>query len=173
MMIIDKARKIISIILLLCGMLTIFIFSTMDGERSTNTSKSIIEISPNDLNREAYGENELDQKMREQNVLTVRMNKKIRKIAHFFEFCVLSMIIVFTLNSFNLNGQKSYIIALMFAFLYACTDELHQFFISGRDARFLDVIIDSTGGAFGLAIYAAVTELFVEIKEKLFTKTKM
>ena len=60
MMIIDKARKIISIILLLCGMSAIFIFSTMDGERSTNTSKSIIEISPNDLNREAYGENELD-----------------------------------------------------------------------------------------------------------------
>ena len=111
--------------------------------------------------------------MRKLNFFTVIMNKRIRNIVHFFDFCVLSMVLVFTLNSFNLNGQKSYIIALMFVFLYACTDELHQFFISGRDARFLDVIIDSTGGAFGLAIYAAVSELFVEIKEKLFTKTKM
>ncbi len=170
MMTIANARKLISIFLLLCGMSAIFIFSTMDGESSTNTSKSIIEISPSDLNQEAYNEQKLNQKMDEENVLTARMNKRIRKIAHFIEFCILSIILLFTMNSFDLKGVKSYIIAIVIVFLYACTDELHQFFISGRDARFLDVIIDSIGGGFGLAIYAAISELCIELKEKVFQK---
>ena len=173
MMAIDKIRKIVSVILLLCGMAVIFMFSTMDGEQSTNTSKSIIEISPNDLNQEAYGENELSQKMDEENILTIRMNKRIRKVAHFIEFCILAMALVFALNSFNLNGFKSYLLALMLVFAYACTDELHQLFVSGRDARGLDVIVDTLGGACGLVLYAAISELCIEIKERIFSKTKM
>ena len=163
---INKTRKIISIILLLFGMAFVFMFSAMDGDTSTKTSKSIVELSPEDINKDAYTEHEMKQKMREENKLTVLINKRIRKTAHFVEFCVLAIIVIFTLKSFNMRGHKAYLFALILVFIYACTDELHQLFISGRDARFLDVMIDSLGGILGCMIYAAVSELLVEINEK-------
>ena len=36
--------------------------------------------------------------------------------------------------------------------LYAITDELHQLFINGRSGNFIDVLIDSVGGAIGIAV---------------------
>ena len=41
----------------------------------------------------------------------------------------------------------------LICFLYACSDEIHQSFISGRDGNFLDVIIDSIGYLFGIFLY--------------------
>lgn len=35
--------------------------------------------------------------------------------------------------------------ALAAAFLYACSDEFHQWFVPGRNAWWLDVVIDTTG----------------------------
>ncbi|MEN6409159.1 MAG: VanZ family protein, partial [Anaerolineaceae bacterium] len=35
--------------------------------------------------------------------------------------------------------------ALAAAFLYACSDEYHQWFVPGRNAWWLDVVIDTTG----------------------------
>ncbi|MEY4385054.1 MAG: hypothetical protein RLY20_337 [Verrucomicrobiota bacterium] len=40
--------------------------------------------------------------------------------------------------------------ALAAVFLYACTDEIHQIFVPGRGAAFLDVLLDTLGGALGL-----------------------
>ena len=37
-------------------------------------------------------------------------------------------------------------LAILFVFLYACTDEFHQLFIEGRSGRFRDVLIDTAGG---------------------------
>ena len=37
----------------------------------------------------------------------------------------------------------------MLSFLYACSDEFHQFFIAGRSAQFTDVMIDTCGALIG------------------------
>ena len=166
----DKIKKIISIVLLASGMFFIFMFSAMDGEMSTKASKSIIELSPEDINQDAYNEMEINQKLEKENNLTIRINKRLRKFAHFIEFCILAIIITFAVNSFGIKGYKCYLLAIMSVFIYACMDEFHQFFISGRDARMLDVFIDVLGGTLGCTIYAAFSELFVEIEERLIKK---
>ncbi|MDX1952264.1 MAG: VanZ family protein [Verrucomicrobiota bacterium] len=42
--------------------------------------------------------------------------------------------------------------ALLVTALYACTDELHQAFVPSRLGSPLDVVIDTVGGALGLAL---------------------
>ena len=161
-----KIRKIISIILVLIGMTVIFMFSNMNGEKSTNTSKSLIEVTEDDINQEMYKDDSLDAKMKEEKRLTSVMNKRIRKVAHFTEFCILAIVIVFAIESFGIKGYKAFIVAFFIILIYACSDELHQFFISGRDARDKDIIIDTLGGILGCIIYAAVSELYYDIKNK-------
>lgn len=42
--------------------------------------------------------------------------------------------------------------SILFCFIYACSDEIHQLFLSGRSARILDTFIDSIGGFSGISI---------------------
>ena len=42
--------------------------------------------------------------------------------------------------------------AFLIVVAYACTDELHQLFISGRSASIIDVLIDATGGFIAIFI---------------------
>ena len=46
--------------------------------------------------------------------------------------------------------------AEIFCAFYACTDELHQYFVPGRSCRFFDVCVDSTGAFFGGLLFSAV-----------------
>jgi VanZ family protein len=46
--------------------------------------------------------------------------------------------------------------ALIVVFAYACTDELHQSFVPGRQGAVHDVLLDTLGGALGLlAVWCA------------------
>jgi VanZ family protein len=48
-------------------------------------------------------------------------------------------------------------VAWMLAVGYACTDELHQFFVPGRHASWLDIaLFDAPGAALGIATRFAI-----------------
>lgn len=71
----------------------------------------------------------------------------IRKLAHFFEYFILTILLIITFQEFynvNLNILK-YIIVLIISLLVALSDELLQYFIEGRGSSFIDVIIDFSG----------------------------
>ena len=51
---------------------------------------------------------------------------------------------------------KPYLFTMVFCYLYACTDEIHQLFIQGRSGSFTDTIIDFIGCLFGLIIIKLV-----------------
>lgn len=55
-------------------------------------------------------------------------------------------------------------ISIIFSFLYACTDELHQIFVPGRSAQFRDILIDTLGASFGATITYLTIKLFAKIK---------
>ena len=77
----------------------------------------------------------------------------IRKCAHMFVYFVLSiltMLLMFTYETCPLRFKS--FISLLVSFLYACSDELHQFFVGGRSASFRDVLIDSTGACIGILL---------------------
>lgn len=72
----------------------------------------------------------------------------IRKLAHFTEF--------FILGVFVFRIGLSFWTAFLTIFLYALSDELHQYFVPGRQAAFLDVCIDSLGGILSLSLMRSV-----------------
>ncbi|QGU95832.1 VanZ family protein [Clostridium bovifaecis] len=71
----------------------------------------------------------------------------VRKAAHFMEYFILYMLIFNALRD-EVPLKNGLIISLIATFLYACSDEMHQIFIPGREGRFKDVLIDTSGGVF-------------------------
>lgn len=83
------------------------------------------------------------------------LNHAARKCAHFTEYLVLGLL---ALRAF-VYGRRvrpwMLLSALALSAVYAASDELHQVFVGGRTPSPWDVLIDSSGSAFGLALAAA------------------
>ncbi|WP_179632138.1 VanZ family protein [Clostridium peptidivorans] len=75
----------------------------------------------------------------------------VRKAGHFTEYFILYVLLFHALED-NYSLKQSLIISLAITFLYACSDEFHQIFIPGREGRFRDVLIDTSGGIFALIL---------------------
>ncbi|HZT73575.1 MAG TPA: VanZ family protein [Terriglobales bacterium] len=81
-------------------------------------------------------------------------NEPFRKLCHFSVYLILGLI---TYRALALDrGPRfrfsSALGSLLFVFLYASSDELHQSFVPGRGVEFSDVLLDTLGAAIGLAI---------------------
>ncbi|MBE6070500.1 MAG: VanZ family protein [Clostridium butyricum] len=74
-----------------------------------------------------------------------RTNFMLRKFAHFLEYMILA---IFMSNVMNIyfDRKKSIIVTMSLVFLYACSDEIHQLFVEGREGAVRDVLIDTAGG---------------------------
>ena len=66
---------------------------------------------------------------------------------------VLGITLISFLREFSIPILKLLLISIFLAFLYACSDEIHQLFIVGRTGRVLDVIIDTLGASTGVFSY--------------------
>ena len=77
------------------------------------------------------------------------MSFPVRKTAHITEYLVFYCTVRFGLHFTYqpLNMKRRLLTALAIVFLYACTDEFHQYFVLDRSARITDVIIDSIGSS--------------------------
>jgi len=84
----------------------------------------------------------------------------IRKYAHMFEYlCLgLSSFLFFFEACFRRRRRAlcTLAAALLFCFLYACSDEWHQSFVPGRAGRFTDVLIDSAGYCAGIFLLTLI-----------------
>jgi VanZ family protein len=56
--------------------------------------------------------------------------------------------------------------ALVMAFLYACTDEIHQIFVPDRGPGVKDVMIDTAGALAGIVIYLLVSRIAGAVRKK-------
>jgi VanZ family protein len=72
-------------------------------------------------------------------------NFVVRKCAHFLEYMILALLVLNVLKLY-FNMRQVIIITIIFVFLYACSDEIHQLFVSGREGAIRDVVIDTCGG---------------------------
>lgn len=144
-------NKKIKWILVIAWMVVIFWFSNQPAAISDEKSKSVIYVF------KTLGLN-LD------SILGDLANFIVRKVAHFTEYMIL-YILLFRALTENLKFKKSLMISVLIVFLYACSDEIHQYFILGRTARIRDVIIDTCGGTFAL--------ILVYFKEKSLLKEKL
>ncbi len=70
----------------------------------------------------------------------------LRKLAHIFEYLILTSLLHRAVKgSFNMNARRIFIYTVLFAFLYAVSDEIHQYFVPGRSCTVKDVLIDTIG----------------------------
>ena len=68
------------------------------------------------------------------------------KIFHFIEFFFLGLLIKFSLHERDISNQKAIVfMTLIFGFSFACIDELHQSFVSGRECSTEDLLFDFLG----------------------------
>src|SRR5258708_28754598 len=71
---------------------------------------------------------------------------EIRKAAHITEFGVFSIAVFHGVRGGRYGWRPAWaLITLLIAMTYAGLDEMHQAFVPLREARFRDVLIDSTG----------------------------
>lgn len=94
------------------------------------------------------------------------INYPIRKAAHMTEYAMLGILAFFCLMGYEKCKGKAYWLALVLAFLYAGTDEVHQLFVAGRAGRFSDVCIDTAGAAIGLLLIYLVRKIIGKHCEK-------
>lgn len=90
----------------------------------------------------------------------------VRKCAHFTEFTVLAVLFFNMYNSFFIRLKKISCLCAGSYFLVAVTDEVIQYFVPGRACQFTDVLIDFSGGTFGLALSIALCLIFRKSKSK-------
>ena len=90
----------------------------------------------------------------------------VRKTAHFTEYAILGALFYLNFKQLTkLNRHpKKILLPIIFSFLYACTDEIHQIFVPGRSAQFRDILIDTLGATFGCLLIHALLTLFTKLK---------
>ena len=161
-----KQRKIGILVTLLAALAVmgmIFAFSAQTGEESDELGASVIEprvaaIYPH------Y--DQLSPAARQSLLDTVTFI--VRKLAHFSEFGLLGLLLAAHIHLVRWQRpmKGSALLAWGVATLYACTDELHQMFVSDRSPELRDVGIDSAGALCGVLVMAACFALWAHRKAR-------
>lgn len=127
-------------------MLTIFFFSHDSGMTSTKKSNQVILGVSNFF---STTELSLEQKEKLMSYLIV----PVRKSAHFIIYLILGILIISNFKEYFYLKRSFIFLSIALAFLYACSDEVHQLFISGRSGQFSDVLLDTVGAGVGCFLY--------------------
>lgn len=140
-------RKVLSTILVILWMFTIFYFSHQQGTGSSGMSKKVSNIIINifDINNEMTQE--------EKEVAVEKIEPVIRKLAHYAIYIVGGILIINCAHAYGVHSKNAIIYSAIFGVAYAVSDEVHQLFINGRSGRIEDVIIDSIGIFTGITVY--------------------
>lgn len=134
-----KIHKIISVILLVAVMVTIFVLSHQDGTESSQTSGFVT-----NLLSIVFGDNVPEE--------------LVRTFGHFSEFAALGFLMLNCIYAFRL--QLKPVISALLSWGYAWTDEIHQIFVDGRAFQISDLMVDLAGiitGTFVMFILLKIT----------------
>lgn len=88
------------------------------------------------------------------------IHRHVRKFAHFFIYLFLGSVLKNALTVSGIKGWKAVGWAIGLAFIYALTDEAHQYFVPGRMFLLTDVVIDTLGATVGVVFYSILNFLF-------------
>lgn len=138
-------KKVLKFILIVICMLCIYNFSSDNSKESAQKSNMVIikiaSIFEKDLNAE-----------KKQKFIN-KYSFLVRKAAHFTIYFILGILLISFFKEFSLVNYKSMGLAILIAFLYACSDEFHQVFVNGRSGEFKDIMLDTLGAFCGIILY--------------------
>ena len=153
------ARLVFAILTIIC-MVGIFMFSMDNSDASSDKSNSITETAVEVLVKDYDTFSPA-----KQHDIFNEFDHIIRKLAHFTIFSALGFCASMTVGKRPAFSKKS-LFTLLFCSIYACTDELHQYFVPGRACRFTDVLIDTGGALTGMAVSLIIIGIFFWIKNQ-------
>lgn len=134
----------LSAVLAAAWMAVIFLFSAQQDTQSAAVSSGVSYRIASGWDR-LFG---LEMSEEELQAQALRIDYPVRKGAHMSEYGILALLFFALVSFFRWAPAKSScLLALVLAFLYACTDEFHQRFVPGRSGSFTDVMIDTSGAA--------------------------
>ncbi len=92
----------------------------------------------------------------------------IRKLAHVGEYAVLAALLYRLVRVDAEKGwhPRSAFISVLLGALYAASDELHQFFVPGRQASVYDWLLDVSGVGLGMSATYVLIRLFAGKKQR-------
>ena len=157
-----RHQRPLLLLLLVLQMTLIFTMSSFGSDSSNAQSNQIIhvlhQVFPNLSNDHSF--------FGVSNLVFI-----VRKAAHFTEYAILGLLFFLVYRAYfvkltnakfsnaKFSNAKFLFFALCSSFLYACTDELHQLFVSGRSGQFTDVLIDTLGALFGCLLLLMIRRL--------------
>ena len=173
MIILKKINFVISLLFVIVWMVVIFIFSEMPSDESNMNSKKIVNKIIQGTIETSAQDNKSEKKanitIKKQNEVVNNYNIIFRKIAHASVYFVLCLFVINLILQIKKKLKLNLIIiAVLFCFIYACTDEYHQLFVEGRSGQFLDVAIDTGGAVFGSIMFYFAYKLY---KKKIAKST--
>jgi VanZ family protein len=144
----------------------IFTISSEKGSQSARMSQQIIiqgihvietitHVEITVLNNQSYAE---------------VLNTAIRKLGHILEYTILAIAVECLLYLYKVRGRRLRILCFALCFIYACSDEFHQLFISDRSGKYIDVLIDSAGIIIGIGSFYVLLQVFKWCKSICFSK---
>ncbi len=148
-----KLKRVIYTILLIIWMLVIFLFSNQTASKSQSASDKVASDIVDVV--EVVTKNDIKESKKESIIENTRFI--VRKTAHFTLYFILGIIVYLLLTSYNVKRPILY--SILFCLLYACSDEIHQLFSSGRTAKVMDVCIDTFGSSVAIIIFSTITKL--------------
>lgn len=97
----------------------------------------------------------------EKTAVIEKISPPVRSLAHAFEFFVLALLVGALVYTFAFKSVflKQISITLTACFLCACADEIHQYFVPGRTADILDILVDVAGALVGCGFLIAAALL--------------
>lgn len=131
-------NKKTSLILLIVWLAVIFVFSNMNGDRSSDLSKNFI-LSI--LGDSTFSKDSFD-----------IVHLIVRKLAHIIEYFILC-ILTYNYLRFYIHKEKYlYLLSLLFCFICSSLDEVHQLVVNGRSGKITDIFIDGLGIVLSLIV---------------------
>ncbi len=134
-------KRIVYLTLTLICMITIFMFSSENGEESQNRSDATFTNTIINNTMKVFPNSNRD-KVENLAVLLVR------KGAHFSLYAVLGFVLFGYINTYELKLRDKILLTIMLCMIYAISDEIHQLFVPERSGQIKDVFIDTLGASF-------------------------
>ena len=145
--------------LVILWMAVIFMFSAQVGNDSANLSggltRFLAKLFIDDFeSMEAFAQGQI----------IASFAYPIRKLAHFSEYLILSVLCFFAVKSHEKEDKFAAVISVIISFFYAVSDEIHQYFVPDRACKLLDVLIDTSGAITGVVICIILMQISRKLK---------
>lgn len=147
----DKQRsfhpaRVVFIIFSAVIMAAIFYLSCENADKSSDTSGFFTDFVVGHFVKDFDG-----MSLARQEEIISGIDHIVRKTAHFTAYAALGFCVSASVGRRKVLSPGS-LLTLGICFLYACSDELHQYFVPGRACMFTDVLIDTAGALTGMLL---------------------